>query len=92
MKMNQACRLLGVKVEELAGEAEKVQLGLTGLLTGPSRFGPDKAVEGSFGEAAVWIGEALGDMSERLRRLNEVIAQLKGGTAGVSGSRLRVAE
>jgi hypothetical protein len=86
--MNQACRLLGTNVEELTGEAEKVQVGLTGLLAGPSRFGPDKAVEGSFGE--IWIGEALGDMSERLRRLNEVIAQLKGGGA-VSG-RLRVAD
>lgn len=91
MKMNQACRLLGAKVEELTGEAEKVQVGLTGLLAGPSRFGPDKAVEGSFGEAAVWIGEALGDMSDRLRRLNEVLAQLKGGAA-VSESRLRVAD
>jgi hypothetical protein len=92
MRMNQACRLLGSKVEELTEEAEKVQVGLTGLLAGPSRFGPDQAVEGSFGEAAVWIGEALGDMSERLRRLNEVIAQLKGGGGAVSGPRLRAAD
>ena len=91
MRMNQACRLLGSKVEELTEEAEKVQVGLTGLLAGPSRFGPDQAVEGSFGEAAVWIGEALGDMSERLRRLNEVIAQLKGGAGAVS-ERLRAAD
>ncbi len=77
MKLNKACRLLGERVEELAGEAERVQVGLTGLLASPSSLGPDKAVEGSFGDAAVWIGDALSDMSQRLRRLNEVLTELK---------------
>jgi hypothetical protein len=87
MKINQACRLLGARVEELTGEAEKVQVGLSGLLAAPSTLGPDKAVEGCFGEAAVWIGDALSDMAERLRRLNEVIAELKGKSASAAHRR-----
>ena len=78
MKMNKACRLLGSRVDELTDEAEKVKLGLSGLLDVPSALGPDRAVESSFGEAATWIGEALQDMSERLRRLNDVIAEMNG--------------
>jgi hypothetical protein len=89
MKLNQACRLLGARVEELTGEAEKVQVGLSGLLAAPSPLGPDKAVEGCFGEAAVWIGDALSDMAERLRRLNEVIAELKGKSAIASAAHRR---
>jgi len=77
MKLNKACRLLGERVEELTDEAEKVQVGLSGLLDGTSSFGPDKSVEGSFGDAALWIGDALSDMSQRLRRLNEVLTELK---------------
>jgi prefoldin subunit 5 len=76
MKMNKACRLLGDRVDELADEAEKVKVGLSGLLDVPSALSPDRLVESSFGEAATWIGEAVQDMSERLRRLNDVIAEL----------------
>ena len=88
MKINQACRLLGNRMQELTGEAQKVQVGLTGLLESPSVYTPDQAIEGCFGEAAVWIGEALGDMSERLRRLNEVIAEMR----KTNGPRLRAVE
>jgi prefoldin subunit 5 len=84
--MNKACRLLGDRVEELADEAEKVRVGLCGLLDVPSALSPDRTVESSFGEAAAWIGDALHDMSERLRRLNEVIAEMNDRAGELSAS------
>jgi len=91
MKLNEACRLLGARVEELTGEAQRVQVGLNILLDGAAARGPAKAVEGSFGEAAVWIGNAMRDMSERLRRLNDVIADLKPAPAATK-TRQRAAD
>ena len=77
MKLNQACRLLGGRVDELTAEAERVKDALILLLMDPAALTPGREIEQSFGEAAVSIGEGLQDVSARLRRLTEVIQELQ---------------
>jgi hypothetical protein len=77
MKLNQACRLLSGRVDELTAEAERVKENLILLLMDPAALTPGAQIQDSFGNAAVSIGDALQDVSERLRRLNEVILDLQ---------------
>jgi hypothetical protein len=77
MKLNQACRLLSGRVDELTAEAERVKENLILLLMDPAALTPGAEIQESFGNAAVSIGDALQDVSERLRRLNEVITDLQ---------------
>lgn len=77
MKLNQACRLLTARVDELTAEAERVKEALIVLMMDPAALNPGQPIEASFGEAAVSIGEGLHDVSERLRRLTEVITELQ---------------
>jgi hypothetical protein len=77
MKLNQACRLLSGRVDELTAEAERVKENLILLLMDPGALSPDARIQESFGNAAVSIGDALQDVAERLRRLNEVITDLQ---------------
>ena len=77
MKLNQACRLLGDRVDELTAEAERVKENLILLLMDPAALTPGAPIQESFGSAAVSIGDALQDVTERLRRLNEVLADLQ---------------
>ncbi|MDB5318649.1 MAG: hypothetical protein JWN40_280 [Phycisphaerales bacterium] len=69
--------------------AENVRVGLTGLLDGPSVFSPDRPAVGGGGaavpaSAAMWIGEALGETIERLRRMGALRAALSGGRRRVA--------
>jgi hypothetical protein len=86
MKLNQACRLLGSRVDELTDEAEKLKQGLIVLITDPAALAHGRAIEGSFGEAAVALGDALQDISRRLHRLNDVVTDLQSlsSEAGIS--------
>jgi hypothetical protein len=77
MKLNQACRLLTARVDELTAEAEHVKEALIVLLMDPAALNPGREIEESFGEAAASIGEGLHDVSERLRRLTDVIMELQ---------------
>jgi hypothetical protein len=77
MKLNQACRLLGARVDELSGEAERVKESLIVLLMDPGALTPGPDIEESFVDAALSIGDGLQDVSERLRRLQEVLADLQ---------------
>jgi hypothetical protein len=77
MKLNQACRLLGARVDELTGEAERVKEALIVLLMDPAALNPGEPIEQSFSDAAVSIGDGLRDVSERLRRLTDVITELQ---------------
>jgi hypothetical protein len=77
MKLNQACRLLVGRVDELTAEAERVKDALIVLLMDPAALNPGQQIEASFGDAAVSIGEGLHDVSERLRRLTDVIMELQ---------------
>ncbi|HEY7119213.1 MAG TPA: hypothetical protein VH475_21670 [Tepidisphaeraceae bacterium] len=73
---------MGARVDELTSEAEKVKDGLIALMLEPAGpVAPSRAVEGAFGDAAVSIGDALQDISERLRRLGEIIADLQAASA-----------
>jgi hypothetical protein len=77
MKLNQACRLLTARVDELTAEAQRVKEALIVLLMDPGALNPGEPIESSFGEAAVSVGDGLRDVSERLRRLTEVINDLQ---------------
>jgi hypothetical protein len=77
MKLNQACRLLVTRVDELTAEAERVKESLILLLMDPGALTPGADIQEPFGNAAVSVGESLQDVSARLRRLNEVIAELQ---------------
>ena len=77
MKLNQACRLLVTRVDELTAEAERVKESLILLLMDPGALTPGEQIRESFGNAAVSVGDSLQDVAARLRRLNEVITELQ---------------
>jgi hypothetical protein len=77
MKLNQACRLLVTRVDELTAEAERVKDNLILLLMDPGALTPGERIQGSFGDAALTVGESLHDVAARLRQLNEVITELQ---------------
>ena len=77
MKVNQACRLLVTRVEELTAEAERVKENLILLLMDPGALSPAEAIQKSFGDAALSVGESLQDVTARIRRLNEVLLELQ---------------
>lgn len=77
MKLNQACRLLVTRVDELTAEAERVKENLILLLMDPGALAPRERIQDSFGNAALTVGESLQDVAARLRRLNEVITELQ---------------
>jgi hypothetical protein len=43
----------------------------------PGALTPGERIQGSFGDAALTVGESLHDVAARLRRLNEVITELQ---------------
>jgi hypothetical protein len=77
MKLNQACRLLVTRVEELTAEAERVKESLILLLMDPAALTPGEKIQEAFGEAAVSVGDSLQDVTSRIRRLNEIINELQ---------------
>ena len=77
MKLNQACRLLSDRVDELTAEAERVKDSLIILLMDPGALNPGREIEQSFSDAAESIGDGLQDVAARLRRLTEVIQELQ---------------
>jgi hypothetical protein len=77
MKLNQACRLLVTRVEELTSEAERLKDSLIVLLMDPGALTPGPDIQETFGNAAQSVGDSLQDVAARLRRLNDVILELQ---------------
>ena len=48
---------------------EELPAGFVGLLDRGSSMGPDRPQEGRAVDSTIWLGEALGDVGESLRRL-----------------------
>jgi len=55
--------------ERSGGSAEESPAGFAGLLDRGSSMGPDRPWEGRAVDSTMWLGEALGDVGESLRRL-----------------------
>ena len=57
-----------------SSEAKQERVGLTGLLAGPSVLSPDRLAGAAEMISGAWIGEALGETIERLRRMAQLRA------------------
>ena len=77
MKLNQACRLLVTRVEELTIESERVKENLILLLMDPGALAPAEGIRKSFSDAALSVGESLEDVTARIRRLNQILIELQ---------------
>lgn len=77
MKLNQACRLLVTRVEELTVEAERAKDNLILLLMDPAALTPAQEIQNSFGNAASSVGDSLADVTARMRRLNQILTELQ---------------